>query len=293
MSLKTWKWAALCGLLVFAGGLVALQIAHAEAQSNSSVDVKIIHYLRERFDIAPTDKVTVAPLEPSAYADFYNTKITVVNGKNKSVQDALVTRDGRYLIFGQVFSLNADPATEVVRSINLKDQPSVGPANAPVTIVEFADLQCPTCALLQKVFNQDILPKYGNKVRIVIKDFPLYQIHDWALTAAIASQCAYEENPSLVFKYRTTIYANQSLINGTNVRTLLLDYAESDGLSRLHMATCIDSRATMGRVLADIKEGRNLSVNQTPSCFVNGKLVVGANPQQYYQAIDADLRARR
>jgi protein-disulfide isomerase len=288
-----WKFIGVSAILIAAGALAASQ-AHrrpVKATASSSTEEKISHYVRERFNVPAATKLTVEPLKSSPFADFYATTIVVDDGQHpKSAQQALVTKDGRYLIFGQVYSLDTDPATQVKQSVSLTDQPSVGPANAPVTIVEYADLECPTCGLLQKVLEDNILPKYGNKIHIVFKDFPLVQIHDWALTGAIASQCAYEINPTAFFKYRSTVFANQSLINAANARTMLLDFGERNGIDRLKLSSCVDSRASLGRVEADLKEGNELSIQSTPSCFINGQLVVGANPQDYYNAIDEALR---
>jgi protein-disulfide isomerase len=293
LNQKVWKFMGLTAILFAAGWLAASQ-AHrrpVRATSSSSTEEKISHYVRARFNVPAATKLTVLPLKPSQFAGFYETTIVVDDGHHpKSAQQALVTKDGRYLIFGQVYSLDTDPATQVARSVSLADQPSIGPPNAPVTIIEYADLECPTCGLLQKVIEDNILPKYGNKIRIVFKDFPLFQIHDWAMTAAIASQCAYEIDPTAFFKFRSTVFANQSLINAANVRTMLLDFGERNGIDRLKLSSCIDSRASLGRVESDLKEGNELSIASTPSCFINGRLVVGANPQDYYNAIDEALR---
>jgi protein-disulfide isomerase len=279
--------------ILFAAGWLAASQAHrrATSASSSSTEEKISRYVRERFNIPATAKLEVSRLEAAPFADFYQTVISVDDGKNpKSAQKAFVTKDGHYLIFGNIYSLGADPATDVERTVSMADQPSVGPTDAPVTIVEYADLECPTCGMLQKLIEDNLIPKYGNKIRIVFKDFPLFQIHDWAMTAAIASQCSYEINPNAFYKYRSTIFANQSLINVANVRSLLLDFGERNGIDRLKLSTCIDSRASLGRVEADLREGNALSISSTPSCFINGKLVVGANPQDYYNAIDEALR---
>ena len=98
------------------------------------------------------------------------------------------------------------------RLINTKNQPSVGPSNAPVTIVEYADLECPRCAYFQKFLEEELIPRYGNKVRIVFKEFPL-TFHTWSTTGAVANECAYVIDPSKFLNYRTLIFGSQATIN--------------------------------------------------------------------------------
>lgn len=277
--------------LVIGDVFVASQTAqHAVAANASATDQKIVDYVRTKFHVPDAVKLSVGPFQNSQYSDFYQITIYGQNGTEKSAQRAFVTKDGRYTVIGSVFNLNADPKKEVEQTINLENQPTVGPANAPVTIVEFADLECPTCAATQKFFAHDLIPKYGNKIRIVFKEFPLVAIHDWALTAAIANECAYKLNPADFFRYRSTIFEGQDMINGANVRSLLLDFGQRSGLNRLQLATCIDSKATLPQVEADMREGQALGIMSTPTLFINGTPVVGLNPPRIYQLVNEGLQ---
>jgi protein-disulfide isomerase len=293
---KHWGTGAIAVALLLASCAVfAAEVRRSGADATlASAREEIIHYVRQRFSVPETTKLTVEPFENSEFRDFYKTKILAVTGKQRSEQDAYVTKDGKYLIFGNIYTLGADPRREVQREINLEDQATVGPANAPVTIVEYADLECPTCGRMHQFLAHDLIPKYGNKVRIVFKEFPLYQIHQWALTAAIADQCAFEMDPPLYYKYRSMIFDNQNLINATNVRSLLLDYGETVGLDRLKLATCIDSKASLPRVEASLREGNMLGVTSTPTFFINGEMINRVlTPDQFYAVVDAALKAAR
>jgi protein-disulfide isomerase len=168
--------------------------------------------------------------------------------------------------------------------INTKDMPSQGPANAPVTVVEYADLQCPTCARLQEFLEKQLLPKYGDKVRVVFKEFPIPG-HDWSPTAAVANECAYEINPSAFSGYRTLIFANQTTINASNVRERLLSLGEQAGVDAVKLATCMDSKASQPRVDAGRQEGNDLAVNRTPTSFVNGKIVIGLQTESAWDKV--------
>ena len=251
---------------------------------------KILRYLHERFPLSPTAKMTVGPLRPSAFPGFYQTTVTVDDGKQTGTQDFYVSKDGHYLIQGNVYTLGADPRREAERQISTQGKPSAGPASAPVTIVEFADLQCPTCAKMHQFLESQLLPKYGEKVRVVFKEYPLVQIHDWALTAALANECVYVLKPEAFVPYRTKVFENQTNITATSAQAQLERYAEQAGVDPAKLRACIESKQTMGEIESDFKEAQALGVTSTPTFFINGKMLVGGPPEEFYKVIDETLR---
>ena len=280
--------------LVFGDVLVASPTAQPNIAQNSSVaDKKIVDFVRTKFKVPPDVKLTVGPFHESQFSDFYEAVISGSEGEKKSSTPAFITKDGRYTVIGSIFNLNADPRNEVENTISLRNQPTIGPADAPVTIVEFADLECPTCAEMQKFIEQQLVPKYGNKVRIVFKEFPLVTIHDWALQAAIANECAYQLNPASYFRYRSVIFESQGMINAANIRQLLLDFGQRVGLNQLKLSVCMDSRASLPRVEADMREGQKLGIMSTPTLFINGTPEIGLVPDRIYQLIDKALASAK
>ncbi len=263
------------------------------AENSSATDKKIVDFVRTKFKVPPDVKLTVGPFRESQYGDFYEAVISGSEGDHKSSTPAFITKDGRYTVIGSIFNLNADPRSEVESTISLKDQPTVGPADAPVTIVEFADLECPTCAETQQFFEQQLVPKYGNKIRIVFKEYPLVAIHDWALQAAIANECAYQLNPASYFRYRSIIYESQGMINAANIRQLMLDFGQRVGLNKLKLSVCMDSRASLPRIEADLREGQKLGIMSTPTLFINGTPVIGFYPDRIYQLINKALASAK
>jgi len=263
-------------LTVLLGGFGLPPGFAAQAPNQTATRDKIIHYVRQRFNIPDTVKLTVGEFRESAYPDFYQILVTVDDGKDKRSQPFFVSKDGRYLVEGNIYTLSGEPRKEIVRLISTEDQPTQGPANAPVTIVEYSDLECPTCARLHEMLENDIIPKYGDKVRVVFKEFPLTEVHDWALTAAIATECAYQIDPSKFVAYRTLIYKNQASLEASHIRDLLLHLGAEAELDNLKLASCIDSRTSLPRVEASLHEGQALGVSSTPTTFINGRVVVGA-----------------
>ena len=264
----------------------------APALNTAAISQKIVQYLRERFNFPATVKLTTGTFRNSPYADFYVTTVIVDDGKGKRNQDFFVSKNGRYLIDGTIFTLGVDPKREVVQAISLRDIPTEGAANAPVTIVEFSDLECPSCAVFHEFLTKQLLPKYEGKVKVVFKEFPLVRIHDWALAGSIANQCVYQIDPHAYAPYRSLVFQHQTSLTAANARDALIQYGEQLGIDRLRLATCIDSKATLPRIERDALEGSKLGISQTPTSYINGKMMTGAaSPDVVFKAIEEALFA--
>ena len=282
---------ALLGLLAI---VLAAPALLAQAPNQAAAREKIVHYVRERFSIPDSVKITITDLRDSIYPDFLETTVTLDDGKDKRSQALFVSRNMRYMVEGSIFNLGGDPRQEIVRLMSLKDQPAQGPSSAPVTLVEYSDLECPVCAHMQEELETEIIPKYGDKLRVVFKEFPLVTIHDWALTGAIAAQCTYQIDPSKYVDFRSAVYKNQTTITGDHARDMLLHVAAEVGVDNMKLAACIDAQGSLSRVEANIQEGNALGVAQTPTSFINGRTIVGAPATaDFYKLIDEAMRDPR
>ena len=162
--------------------------------------------------------------------------------------------------------------------------PSRGPATAPVTIVMFTDFQCPYCARVRTTLDQ-VQERYGDKVRLVVRHFPLAQIHPQAQKAAEASLCANDQG-----KFWPLYDAMF-----TNPKALAVDALKAKatelGLDAAAFATCLDGGKHAGAVQADMKDGMAAGVTGTPAMFVNGRFISGSVPlDQVTAVIDDELR---
>ncbi len=267
---------ALLGLL--ATVLAALPALLAQAPNSPITHEKIIRFVRERFTIPDSVKITITDLRESAYPDYLETTVTVDDGKEKHSQPLFISRNMRYLVAGSMFNLGGDSRQDIVRLISLPDQATQGPADAPVTLVEYSDLQCPVCAHFQEELETEVVPKYGDKLRVVFKEFPLVSMHDWALTGAIAAQCTYQIDPSKYVAFRSAVFKNQESMSAEHARDMLLHFGAEAGVDNMKLAACIDSQGSLSRVEANIHEGEALGVGQTPTSYVNGRYLVGAPP---------------
>jgi protein-disulfide isomerase len=136
---------------------------------------------------------------------------------------------------------------------------------------------------------RDLLPKYPGKVRVVFKDFPLEQLHPWARTAAIAGRCAYQQNPAAFWKMYDLIYDHQEIISASTAWTKMMDYAGQSGLDTDTFKACMASPEAAEAINASRANGQLLDVNSTPTVFVNGRRMVGADAHLLEQYINYEL----
>jgi protein-disulfide isomerase len=168
------------------------------------------------------------------------------------------------------------------------DDPSLGAAAAPVTIVEFSDFQCPFCLRVAPTLKK-LREAYGDRIRIVWKDFPLTSIHPQAFKAAEAAQCAREQGK--FWEYHDRLFANQQALQPE----FLKKYATELGMDAAKFNACLDTAKYAERVQEHMGVGNSLGVGSTPSTFINGRLLAGAHPYETFAAIiDEELqRANR
>ena len=256
--------------------LMGTGFAFASQGTNGSEELRrtILLFVREWYGLPEEVEIEASAVQESHLPDFLETQVTMDDGKGKRSYSFFVSRDGRYLMEG-VFRLTAHPENEVLQTMTVDGELFEGPASAGVTIVEYADLQCGACAKMHTFLKSQLLPRFENRIKIVYKEFPLPQVHDWALQGSMANQCAREAGPEAALRFRDLIFAHQSEINKENARDKLLEYGEQAGADRVPLAQCLDSKATLAHVRRSMAEGRRLAVRSTPTLFINGKRFTG------------------
>jgi protein-disulfide isomerase len=172
--------------------------------------------------------------------------------------------------------------------LNIENAPAFGPAGAPVTIVEFGDLECPSCRAEAPVLRQLIPELYPGKVRVVFKDYPLESIHPWARAASIAGRCVFRQNKDAFWKFFDWDYQNQDDITVETLKAKVLGWARGNGINVAELESCMDSKATDAEVSANYNEGKAAGVTGTPNLFVNGRKSPSAIPG-LQKMIDAEL----
>jgi protein-disulfide isomerase len=245
-------------------------------------------YLRNVYAFGPEVLLVVGTPKATAVDGLLETTINLTIGENKETVKFYVSKDGKFLFRGDMSDMTKDPLAETRAQIQMKDAPSIGDPKAAVTLVEYSDFECPVCRSLHDGLR-GILPNYAGKVRVVFKDFPLEQLHPWARTAAIAGRCAYQQDPAAFWKMYDLIYDNQEIISAANAWTKMMDYAGQSGLDTETFKSCMASPAAGEAVNASHANGLLLDVNSTPTVFVNGRRMVGADPHLLEQYINYEL----
>jgi len=181
-----------------------------------------------------------------------------------------------------------DAPRQVTRyDVPLDDDPIFGPADAPITIIEFSDYQCPFCQRWHAQVWPKIKETYGDKVRLVYRDFPLYSLHPEAAPAAEAANCANEQGK--FWEYHDLLFSGELPLG----RETYLAYAERLGLNQSQFTQCLDERRYRAEVEGDYTYAANLGINSTPTFFINGIALIGAQPFEIFQqVIDLELAGK-
>ncbi|MBI3151241.1 MAG: DsbA family protein [Chloroflexi bacterium] len=161
--------------------------------------------------------------------------------------------------------------------------PSLGPADAPITIVEFSDFQCPFCRRFHDETYQALLDAYPNQIRFVYRNLPLTSIHPDAMGAAVASLCANDQD--VYWDYHGKLFSSETLGEAA-----YLQYAADLALDLDEFSACLASGKHDDFIQKDMDFAINLGIQSTPTFFINGLAIVGAQPlSNFQQLIDKEL----
>ena len=169
---------------------------------------------------------------------------------------------------------------QVIRyDVPIDDDPSLGPEDAEITIVEFSDYECPYCRSWHTEVYSQLLDTYGDQILFVYRDFPLESIHVNAKPAAEAANCAYEQGE--FWEFHDMLFSMELGLSSEAYQ----EYATQLGLDIDEFQECIDSGRYQEEVQSDFEFAANLGVRSTPTFFVNGIAVVGAQPFEVFQQV--------
>lgn len=285
--------------------LLALMLATAGCHAQPAAGGKLSPELTRRVEILIRSKTNLPPnydivVGPRAHSDVpgYD-EITVLfsaEGKTSKPMTFLLSTDGKTLAQFSKFDISKDPKTLVSDA----GRPGRGgPANAPVVIVGFDDLECPYCAKMHAQLFPALLDRYKDQVRIVYRDFPLDQ-HPWAVRAAVDANCLSAQSVPGYWNVVDYIHAHAGDMGGTEktltkanetLDTLTRDEGKRQKVNEAVLNQCIEKQDDSA-VKASIKEGMELGVEATPALYINGEKLEGAVPVEYvYRMIDNALVA--
>ena len=254
------------------------------SMSAQDTAAKIVTYLN--MNVLQGQTATLGQISDSG--SVYAMQITVA-GKT---YNAFASKDGRYFFPSGLDVTQAPEAVAPAPKTNVDMKAlatgghAEGAANAPVTMIEFSDFQCPFCGR----FFEDAYPQIKKdyidtgKVQLIFRNFPLTSIHPNAQPAAEAAECADEQGK--FWQYHDQLFTNQAMLSVENYK----QWAKDLGLDTKKFNDCVDTHKYASKVSKDESDGQAAGVDGTPAFFVNGALISGAQPYGAFKAaIDAAL----
>ena len=249
------------------------------------------------YSAAPPDSVVeLGKLRPAEMAGYYELPVTLGDGADSRSFTFLLSQDGKRLLYLKSFDLTEDPYARVMRSIDLSGRPTRGPANAPVTLVMYDDFQCPYCARMYITLFNQVMNHYRDRVRVVLKDFPITDVHPWAMDAAVAANCLNAAKPEAFWLFADYVHTHQQAMTAdwNTAHDALARRAEKDaqqsGADVAAVRACV-ARHDVGAVEKSLAEGRSLGVSATPALFVNGAFYDGElSAEELHAALERALK---
>ena len=198
--------------------------------------------------------------------------------QGQQVAKLFVTADGKHAISGEMIPFGADPYADNREKLKQAFGPTRGSATPEVTIVEFADLECPACKAAQPIMDR-LLNDEPN-ARLIFQSFPLAQLHPWAMEAASYLDCIYRTDNQDAVTFLQTIYEHQGEITKENATEKLKEYSQLVKTDPAKIAACAAALETRERIEKGIDLGRSLQITGTPTLFINGRPInnVGGIP---------------
>jgi len=261
---------------------------------------KIERHVRSFYNMPPDVKVTVGAIVPSTDWPGYDTvKVTIDggDGKQKDYQ-FLLSKDRNTMLRLTKFDLTKDPFAELMSKIDITGRPVRGAKSAKVVVVNYDDFECPYCSRMHQTLFPEILKEYGDRVTFVYKDYPLAEIHPWAIHAAVDANCLAAQNPDAYWDFADYIHANKREVDGEKTpgarlealdkMTLLQGQKHNEDVAKL--VACVKAQDEMV-VRASMKQADDIGVNATPTLFINGQKIDGVVSQDDLRAaLDSALR---
>jgi protein-disulfide isomerase len=260
--------------------LAVVAAAQEKTSTNLPSEETVNSFLQQTFGYDSTVTWKITAIKPSIAAGLAEVDVVLSNSQGQSVTTLYVTPDGKHALTGDILPFGAKPYQSAKEAL-LKgvNGPSRGPDKAPVTIVEFSDLQCPHCKDAQPVIDK-LLTEEPN-ARFVFQNFPLPS-HNWAAKAADYADCIGRSSKDAFWKFVQGTFDAQSSITEANADEKLTAIADTAVEKGADMATCAAKADTKTRVEQSVALGQSVGVTGTPTVFVNGRRignVVGLPPE--------------
>jgi protein-disulfide isomerase len=260
------------------------------APFSTDVTFKIEARVREQYNVPPMVKISLSAPKPSDVPGYDQFTVTFTGSASDTTTktttfDFLISKDRNTLGRLEKMDLSkVDLPRDLMAKIGVKGRPVRGNPEAKVTVVNFDDFQCPYCSRMHAVLFPAMLKAYGDRVKIIYRDYPLVEIHPWAMHAAIDANCLADQSPEAYWDFADYVHANQRAISGktpqeafANLDVLITDQATKHHLDVAKIQACVNKQDDSA-VRASMAEAEKIGVDSTPTLFINGERISGAVP---------------
>jgi len=241
--------------------------------------------VRAFYSLPPDVRVVAGPLRVSEFPNYDELTITFDSPEKKHDYQFLLSHDHKTLIRMTKMDLTKDPYAEIMKKIDVTGRPTRGNKDAKVVVVSYDDFECPFCSRMHATLFPGIFKEYGDRVLFIYKDYPLEEIHPWAVHAAVDANCLGAQSADAYWDYADFLHGNPQNVGGAKGHEA--QNAELDKLASLDgqrhnldagkLQACIQAQDEKS-VRASMGEAEAVGVNATPTMFVNGEKLDGAVP---------------
>lgn len=259
--------------------------AQSPSSPPSDINRVVERQVRAHYSLPPDVKVILGPLRSSEFANYDALTVTFASPNKKQEFEFLLSRDHKMLVRMTKLDLTSDPFAAVMKKIDVSGRPTRGNKDAKVTVVNYDDFECPFCSRMHQTLFPGLFKEYGDRVLFIYKDYPLEEIHPWAVHAAVNANCLAAQNSDAYWDYADYLHANQHAISsekGRDGQNAELDklatlQAQKHNLDVAKLQACVKAQDEKA-VRASMQEGEKVGVDATPTMFVNGQKLDGAVP---------------
>jgi protein-disulfide isomerase len=264
---------------LLAGSLAAAQTTPAKpaaklgthATANLPSEATVDSFLHQQFGYQADLTWKISSIKPSEVPELAEVTVVLASPQGQQLTKFYVAPDGKHALVGDIVPFGAHPFEPAERLLEKGiTGPARGPKDAPVTIVEFGDLQCPACKAAQPTI--EALVAAEPNARFVFQNFPL-EMHNWAAKGAAYADCVGHASNDAFWKFIAKTYETQADITAETADEKLTAIADGAGVKGAEIAACAAKPETKSRVDASIALGKSVDVTGTPTLYINGRKV--------------------
>lgn len=254
----------------------------AKSADDATLNQRIENTVRAHFKVPARIAVAVSGRKPSNLPGYDSVTVTLSSSGHTSPHDFLLSKDGNKLAQLNEIDISKDPFA-------VDGRPTRGAQDAKVKVVVYDDFQCPYCARGHQTLFSEIFPEYKDKILIVYKDFPLFEIHPWAIHAAVDANCLAAQNNDAYWDFADYVHGHQAEIRGqerpladqfSSLDHSAIEYGQKHSADMNRLQACVKAQDESA-VRASAKYGEDtLGVDSTPTLFINGAKLDGAVPAE-------------